>query len=82
MAAIIPTMTTRKGRGPPPGAIPTPAQIRAAREAAGLTQAAAAEVVYATLRTWQNWEASGAAGRAMHPAIWELWLMKTAHLRR
>jgi DNA-binding transcriptional regulator YiaG len=52
---------------------PGPAAIRAAREAAGLTQTAAAQVIYSTLRTWQDWE-SGA--RRCHPALWELWRIK------
>jgi DNA-binding transcriptional regulator YiaG len=70
-----------RSRGHQPGANPKPAEIRAAREAAGLTQSAAAELVYSTLRTWQDWETDGAQNRRMHPAIWELWLIKTAHLR-
>lgn len=52
---------------------PTPDAIRAAREAAGLTQASAAALVYVGLRTWNRWEAGQAA---MHPAIWELYMIK------
>lgn len=70
-----------RGRAPNPGANPKPAEIKAAREDAGLTQTAAAELVYSTLRTWQDWEAEGDTNRRMHPAIWELWQIKTAHLR-
>lgn len=70
-----------RGRSPAPGSNPKPAEIKAAREAAGLTQSAAAELVYSTMRTWQDWEAEGDSNRRMHPAIWELWLNKTAHLR-
>lgn len=48
---------------------PTPEQIRAAREGAGLTQTDAGDLVFSTLRTWQNWE-SGI--RPMSPAMWAL----------
>jgi putative transcriptional regulator len=54
-------MTAAEGRSP------TPAEIRAARAAAGLSQREAAELVWAKLRTWQHWEAGT---RTMHPAIW------------
>lgn len=58
---------------------PTPAEIRAAREAAGLTQAQAAELVHAaSYRTWQNWEADKGdpEHRQMGLAEWELFLTK------
>lgn len=48
---------------------PSPAEIRAAREAAGLTQSQAAALVHSGLRSWQQWESGG---RKMHPAFWEL----------
>lgn len=57
---------------------PSPAAIRRARRDAGLTQREAGAVVYAVPRTWQGWEYGP---NTMHPAIWELWLHKTAHLR-
>lgn len=53
---------------------PTPAQIVAARESAGLTQTAAATLVYSTLRTWQDWEAGKAR---MHPGLFELFNIKS-----
>lgn len=56
-----------------PARNPTPAEIRAAREAAGLTQTAAAALIYCSLRGWQQWEAGE---RSMHPAFWELWRLK------
>lgn len=56
---------------------PAPATIAAAREAAGLTQTAAAELVHSALRTWQQWEAGD---RKMHPGLWELFRIKTATL--
>ena len=53
---------------------PSPAEVRAAREAAGLSQTAAAALIYCTLRGWQEWEAGN---RRMHPALWELFRIKT-----
>lgn len=58
-----------------PAANPAPEAIRAAREAAGLTQTEAAGLIYSTLRTWQDWEAGA---RRMHPGLWELWHIKAA----
>lgn len=52
---------------------PTPADIRAARESAGLSQTAAGVLVHTTCRTWQQWEAGD---RRMHPAFWELFRIK------
>ena len=50
---------------------PTPAEILAIRQAAGLTQEQAAFRVYATsYRTWQDWERGV---RQMPVAIWKLW---------
>lgn len=54
---------------------PAPDAIRAARAAAGLTQTQAAELIYCTLRGWQDWEAGK---RAMHPAFFELFLLKAS----
>lgn len=53
---------------------PTPKDIRRARECAGLTQTAAARLIYSTLRTWQGWELGE---RRMHPAFFELFTTKT-----
>lgn len=52
---------------------PTPEAIRAAREAAGLTQSEAAMLVHAKLRSWQDWEAGK---RRMHMAFWNLFQLK------
>jgi putative transcriptional regulator len=57
---------------------PSPEQIRAAREAAGLTQRAAAELIHASLRGWEDWEAGR---RNMHPAFFELFTLKTSRRR-
>lgn len=61
------------------GRNPTPAEVRAAREVAGLTQAQAAALVYVSLRNWQQWEQSEGASsaRRMHPGLWELFRNKT-----
>lgn len=48
---------------------PTPADLRAARRAAGLTQAQAAKLIHSKLRTWEDWEAGVAP---MHPGLWRL----------
>lgn len=71
---IVATMATKK----PPSA----KEIRAAREAAGLTQAQAAELVYATPRTWQNWESEGDEARQMHPGLFDLFNRKLGEIRR
>jgi DNA (cytosine-5)-methyltransferase 1 len=52
---------------------PSPEEVKAARAAAGLTQAEAAAVIYCGWRAWQEWEAGN---RKMHPAFWELWALK------
>ena len=53
---------------------PVPDDIRAARTAAGLTQTKAGDLVHASLRTWQQWEAGD---RKMHPGLFELFKLKT-----
>jgi putative transcriptional regulator len=69
---------------------PTPAQVRAAREAAGLTRQEAAALVHAydkdgggSYRTWQNWEleASDSNARPIPLAVWDLFLIKTEERR-
>ena len=62
---------------------PTPAEIRAAREAAGQTQTQAALEVHVALRTWQHWEepARTPGARAMPLGLWELYLLKTKAAR-
>jgi DNA-binding transcriptional regulator YiaG len=56
-----------------PQSNPDPTTIRAARAQAGLTQEAAAALVYSTERAWQKWEAGDAR---MHPAMFELFSLK------
>lgn len=63
----------RSKRDPSPARNPRPAEVRAAREAAGLTQAEAGDLVHVGERGWQMWEAGD---RSMHPAFWELFRLK------
>lgn len=68
-------MTNHPNRGRSnPAANPAPADIREAREAAGLTQTDAAALLHTTCRTWQQWEAGD---RRMHAAFWELFRNKS-----
>lgn len=52
---------------------PKPSEIRAAREAAGLTQEQAGELIHGSRRAWQDYEAGN---RKMHPGLWELFRLK------
>lgn len=54
---------------------PEPEEIKTARERAGLTQTQAAQLIYGTMRAWQEWEAGN---RKMHPGLWELFNIKIA----
>lgn len=55
--------------------MPTAEQVRAAREAAGLTQQQAAELVHRDKRTrWSEWETGT---RQMQPDTFELFLLKS-----
>lgn len=65
-----------------PARNPKPAEVRAARDAAGLTQAQAAALVHASVRNWQQWEQEeGSNTRRMHPALWELFGLKVSRLQ-
>lgn len=57
---------------------PTPDEIRAAREAAGLTQTAAAALIWSSQRGWQKWESGE---REMHPAMLRLFRLLTGQER-
>lgn len=59
--------------------VPNMRDVRAARSAAGDTQAAAAERIYVTLRMWQHYEDGKSI---MKPGLWELYLLKTKALSR
>lgn len=54
---------------------PTPQQIKEWRTDARLTQAQAAALIHSAQRSWQKWESGE---RAMHPAFWELFIMKAS----
>lgn len=60
---------------------PTPADVRALREDAGLTQTRFAELVGAKLRTAQSWEAEGASARGIDAATWALLRARVAVLQ-
>ena len=65
----MPSHPNRSKREPSAARNPTPTEIRSARERAGLTQRAAAELIYCTPGAWQQWELGQ---RRMHPAYWRL----------
>lgn len=74
-AAIIQRMSTHTAPHPEASAPPpTAEQVRAARTAAGQTQAEAAALIHMGARAWRHYE-TGA--RAMHPAFWELYRIKS-----
>jgi len=54
---------------------PTPDQIKQTRKDAGLTQTAAALLIYKTCRAWQQYEKGD---RAMDLALFELFMIKAA----
>ena len=59
---------------------PEPEVVRAFREAAGLTQAEAAAMVYSQPKTWSQWEmpTDRQHHRRMPMAYFELWCIKVA----
>ncbi len=63
-----------------PGRNPKPSEIAALRITAGLTQTQAADLLHASLRSFQQWEApeNSSTNRKMHPAFWELLQIKIA----
>jgi hypothetical protein len=60
-----------------PARYPPTKLIGVSRIGVGLTQVQASALVYAPLRTWQNWEQGK---RPMPRAVWELWLLKLGAL--
>lgn len=72
---MAPSHPNRSGAGPSRN--PTPEEIRAARDALGLSQRAAAELIHGTERAWQDWEQGL---RRMHPGLWELFQIKCREL--
>ena len=57
--------------------IPTPLEIKQSRVDVGLTQTAAAELIYKKIRTWQQWEKGD---REMDAAFFELFKIKSRML--
>ena len=57
---------------------PTTSQIKKARKDAGLTQTAAAELIYKSCRAWQQYEKGD---RTMDAAFFELFVLKLERLR-
>ena len=73
-------MPSHPNRGPKgPSSNPTPAEVRAAREAAKLTQEQAGALVHSSRIAWARWESDGSDARRMHPGLWELFGIKTRH---
>ena len=75
----------RGGKGPSRN--PKAKEVKAARVEAGLSQAAAGELVHVNVNTWQQWEAPEVVDgernpqhRRMHPAVWELFQIKVKEL--
>ena len=56
---------------------PSPAVIKAARLAAGLTQTEAAALVYRRLNSWQDWEAGN---RHIDLGLWDLFQRRVAEI--
>jgi DNA (cytosine-5)-methyltransferase 1 len=54
-------------------------EIKELREKLGMTQSQAASIVHSSLRAWQQWESGK---RQMHPAIRELFFIKTQTKKR
>ena len=66
-----------------PSGHPSAAEVRQAREEAKLTQTEAADLVHTTVRVWQQWESTVEGdARRMHPATWELFLVKSSAVLR
>ena len=55
--------------------VPTNDEVKAARATAGITQQRSAEMVYQASSS--NWRAYESGRIKMHPAAWELFLIKT-----
>ena len=55
------------------GQAPTPAQVRSARQASGLTQKASAQLIWATESAWQKYELGK---RRMKPVVFFAFLVR------
>jgi DNA-binding XRE family transcriptional regulator len=82
----MPNHPNRSGNGKARN--PKPAEIKAARIKAGLSQAAAGELIYITQQAWNLYEtefgttSSGgnSTHRRMHPAFWDLFQRKVKEM--
>jgi transcriptional regulator with XRE-family HTH domain len=63
--------------------LPTPDEIRRAREEVGLTERQAAKLVHVSPNAWQRYEASTTSEHYLliPGAAWELFLLRTEKLR-
>ena len=57
---------------------PEPAQVRQSRLELGITQEQAARLVHIATRSWQKGEQGS---QKIHPAVWELWCLRTHEFR-
>ena len=58
--------------------VPTPQEVREARDRAGLSQAEAARKIISSKRSWEKWESlSTGEIRRMHPGLFKLFLITT-----
>lgn len=71
----MPNHPNRKDRANNAASNPTINMIQSAREASGLTQSAAAALLYSSCAKWQAWESGE---QRMHPALFELFLIKVS----
>ena len=68
-------MVGRANEGSAPGSLtPSPADLRAARESLGLTQAEAASTALVSLRAWIKWESGE---RPISAPAWALFRLRT-----
>ncbi len=56
---------------------PTPEEIKQRRVDSGLSQTNAGKLIHSNLKSWQRWEYDK---NDMHPALWELFVLKTKKL--
>lgn len=76
MPPTVANHPNRSRASPGSASNPPPPIIRQARESLGLTESAAAQVIYSTAKTWTDWETGV---KRMHPQIWEAWCFKTGY---
>ena len=70
----MPRPPSRVNRRIPRPQAPTPFEVKQARNNAGLSQIAAAELIYCGCSAWEKYERGDAQ---IHPAAWEIFKLKT-----